>query len=397
MKIFEAAAFALTILLFVPTALNCAYLLAAALFAQRPPVPARSSGSARFDIIVPAHNEENGIARTVRSIQQLDWNSSLFRLLVIADNCTDRTAQVAAECGATVLVRNNPDLRGKGYALEFGFAHSLKDGWAQAVVIIDADSVVTSNILEAFAARIENGAEAIQSDYAVLNSRGAWRTRLIAIALGAFHIVRSRARERFGLSCGIRGNGWCVTHELLRKVPYHAFSLTEDVEFGLDIGLAGLRVHYADEAHTFGEMVTTADSAAKQRQRWEHGRLQLITNRVIGLLGSAIFRRNRIHLDLAADLLIPPLSTTAIAIFFLGVLTIILTSIDATNGIYLWAPLCCVASVCVYVFRGWQLSNVGWRGLADLLRAPGFIAWKMLVMLKPSRTKEWIRTDRERL
>ena len=94
------------------------------------------------------------------------------------------------------------------------------------------------------AARIAGGAVAVQAHYGVLNPQASWRTQLITIAKGAFHIVRSRARERLGLSCGIRGNGWCVTHELLQRVPYRCFSLTEDLEYGIQLGLAGLRVGY---------------------------------------------------------------------------------------------------------------------------------------------------------
>ena len=95
-----------------------------------------------------------------------------FRVLVVADNCTDSTAALARAAGAEVLERDDTERRGKGYALDFAFHASQAHGWADAVVVVDADTEVSANLLEAFAARIENGAKAIQAHYGVLNCTG---------------------------------------------------------------------------------------------------------------------------------------------------------------------------------------------------------------------------------
>jgi glycosyltransferase involved in cell wall biosynthesis len=226
----ESALRIVLLLLAVPAVLSCAYLLLATVLSFRLPAPRRSARILRFDLIVPAHEEAPVIARTVLSLGRLDWPPDRFRILVVADNCTDATADIARNAGAHVIERHDHQLRGKGYALRFAFDRSERDQWADAVVVVDADSEVSANLLESFAARIEAGAQAVQVHYGVLNSQAAWRTRLIAIAIGAFHVVRSRARERLGLSCGIRGNGWCLTHALLQRIPYRAFSLVEDIE-----------------------------------------------------------------------------------------------------------------------------------------------------------------------
>src|SRR6185503_16502139 len=151
----------------------------------------------------------------------------------------------------------------------------------------------------AFAARRELGAKAMQADYAVRNPHAAWRTRLVAIAFGAFHIVRSRARERLRLSCGLRGNGMCFATELLREVPHRAYSVVEDVEYGLRLGEAGYRVHYTDEAHVYGEMVTTSAAANTQRRRWEEGRKLLVKQNALRLLRAGRARGDRVLTDLA--------------------------------------------------------------------------------------------------
>ena len=295
-----------------------------------------------------------------------------------------------------MLERRNAELRGKGYALAYAFERSASEGWADAVVVIDADAEASPNLLESFAARIERGAHAVQAHYGVLNPFASWRTRLITIAKAAFHIVRSRARERAGVSCGIRGNGWCVTHELLRRVPYRAFSLTEDVEYGIDLGLAGFRVHYADESHSDADMVSGEQIASKQRQRWEHGRFQLIRAKTLTLLQAAFRKRSAVCLDLALDLLVLPLSYVTLNVMALMLLAALGAFWRADLRWWLWLSAACTASLALYVLRGWQLSGIGARGLVDLARAPGFLIWKLLLMMRRRTSNEWVRTDREK-
>ena len=388
----------LHILLFAvgaPAVLACAYLLLATLLSARNRIPPRSTRSVQFDMIVPAHNEAGNIERTVASLRSVDWPRDKFRVLVVADNCTDQTAAIARAAGAEVLERNDTSKRGKGYALDHAFAASRAKRWADAVVIVDADAEVSPNLLEAFACRIEQGAQAIQSHYGVLNPNASWRTRLITIAKGAFHIVRSRARERLRISCGIRGNDWCVTHKLLEQVPYKAFSLTEDVEYGIAIGLAGQRVWYADEAHSDAEMVSGEQVARKQRQRWEEGRFQLIRTKTKTLFAAAFTRPSGVCLDLALDLIVLPLSYIVLNV----VAFVVIAAFAAWwNGVlfdWLWIALACASSLALYVIRGWQLSGIGLRGILDLARAPGFLVWKLLLMLRRRESVEWVRTGRE--
>jgi 1,2-diacylglycerol 3-beta-glucosyltransferase len=386
----------LLLLTAVPAAAACAYLALCTLLSARERPPSASARRLRFDVFVPAHNEETVIARTVANLRRLDWPQDRFRVIVIADNCSDATASIAAECGARVLERSNLEQRGKGYALSFAFERSAAQAWADAVVVIDADAEASSNLLEAFAARIEQGAQAVQAHYGVLNPFASWRTRLITIAKAAFHIVRSRARERLRLSCGIRGNGWCVTHELLRRVPYRAFSLTEDVEYGIELGLAGFRVHYAEEACSDADMVSGEQIARKQRQRWEHGRFELIREKTFPLLHAALRKRSAVCLDLALDLLVLPLSYVALNVAALIGVAALATWWHPALQAWLWLGAGCALALIVYVLRGWQLSGIGAIGLLDLARAPGFLLWKILLMAKRRGSADWIRTDREK-
>jgi len=233
----------------------------------------------------------------------------------------------------------------------------------------------------------------LQAHYGVQNAMDSWRTRLMAIALGAIHKVRSRARERMGLSCGVRGNGWCVTHALLDKVPYRSFSLTEDVEFGVELGLAGHRVAYCDESHVDGEMVTSERAARSQRQRWEGGRFGLIREKVPALLLAAAARRSLVCLDLALDLLVLPLSYVVVNVA--GIIVIGALNPDGFRSALLAVGVIDLLALTVYVCRGWMLSGIGIVGIFDLLRVPVFLFWKLLVIPFHPKPGTWIRTKRE--
>jgi cellulose synthase/poly-beta-1,6-N-acetylglucosamine synthase-like glycosyltransferase len=396
MNVLNAALWVLLALTALPAILASLYLLTLTLFSWRSTPPGNRGSGMRFDVIVPAHDEAAGIGRTIASLQKLDWPREDYRIIVVADNCTDDTAAIAAASGANVLERHDLHQRGKGYALNFAFAQSARDRWARAVVVVDADSETSSNLLSAIATRVASGAHAVQVHYDVLNPQASWRTRLMTIAMGAFHTVRSRAREHLGLSCGIRGNGWCVTHALLEQIPYRAFSLTEDIEYGIDIGIQGYRVYYCDDAQVYGEMVSTAQSAGSQRQRWEQGRFQLIRERTWPLLRFAVSKPSLVCLDLAADLLVLPLSYLGLNILAVGLLAGLAGFADPRLFGGLWIAAACALCLCTYFLRGWMLSGTGWRGLKTLLWVPAFIVWKIIVMLTGGRAGEWMRTQRER-
>jgi cellulose synthase/poly-beta-1,6-N-acetylglucosamine synthase-like glycosyltransferase len=377
----------------VPATLACLYLLMLTCLSGAVRVRRTTSRDVFFDVFVPAYNEAAGIARTVANLLRLDWPAERFRVIVIADNCTDDTAGIARGAGALVIERQDAVSRGKGYALAHAFGLSRAEGRADAVVVVDADSEASANLLQSFAARIGAGESAMQAHYGVLNASASWRTRLMAIALGAIHKVRSRARERLRLSCGIRGNGWCVTHALLDQVPYKAFSLTEDVEFGNELGLAGYRVAYCDESHVNGEMVTSEEAARSQRMRWEGGRLALVVSQVPKLLRAAVVKCSTVRLDLALDLLVPPLSYIVLNVVAVIVLALLFRQSD--QAVYLWVGAADALAVVSYVCRGWVLSGVGAIGFWDLLRVPWFIGWKVLLLAARKRPSSWVRTKRE--
>ncbi len=383
----------------LPLLAACAYLGLLTLWSDpRQAAPAPAAPTTRFEVLVPAHDEAAGIGATVASLLAIDYPRRLVRITVVADNCTDDTAAVARRAGARVLVRTEPLHRGKGRALEYAFGRLLAEGFAEAIVVVDADAVADPGLLRAFGPYLVAGAAAVQADNSVLNPDDSWRTRLMAIALGSFHRLRFAAREHLGLSCGLRGNGMCLSRRLLLAIPHTAASRAEDLEYGLMVAEAGFAIRYAAGAHVRSAMVSGEGAARSQRRRWEEGRRELAGQHGWRLLRKALRRRDGRLLDVALDLLLPPLSTLAAATAA-GLATTLVASVawrPLPVSLALWGT--CLLLLATYVLRGWVLSGTGWRGLADLLlHAPAYAAWKLALRLQPSGhlPTAWVRTRRE--
>ncbi|MFL5409556.1 MAG: glycosyltransferase, partial [Myxococcales bacterium] len=253
-------------------------------------------------------------------------------------------------------------------------------------------TLVSPNLLRAFAARLALGALAVQADYRVRNALSSPRRSLAAVAFGAFHGLRSRARERLGLSCGLRGNGMCFSREALERVPYDAVSLVEDVEYGLRLAEEGVRVWSAQEAAVLGEMPQTAAGSAAQQQRWESGRRSL-RKRAVADIGRALRRRDAVLFEAAADLLLPRLSMLAAATVA-GLSTAVSLALTGAGGasVLVWGTAALL--LCVYVARGWSLSGTGAVGLRALAAAPAFVAWKVRMLARSRAPERWTRTPR---
>lgn len=384
-------------LLSIPVVVATAYLALLTALSRRPGPPPRPLATVRFDVVVPAHDEEAGIERTVRNLLGLDWPRDLFRVVVVADNCRDRTAEIAEAAGATVLVRNEPGRRGKGYALELAIERSIADGSADAVVVVDADTLASANLLAAFAARLETGVEAMQARYAVLNPHASWRTRLMTLAFALVNELRMLGRERLGASCGLVGNGMCFSIRALRLVPYRAFSLVEDLEYGIALAEAGIRVRFAPEAVVLSEMVAGEEASRSQRQRWEGGRLAIARAKALPLLLRGIESRSFVLLNLAFDLLLPPLSWLAAYAGVGAIAAAALVILGGASGLLLLPWLVAIVFLGVYVTRGLWLSGLGSSGVLALAWAPAFVVWKLLLPLRGGRrgASTWVRTARD--
>lgn len=367
----------------LPLLLELAVLTVAAVFPSREDQP-RASVPVRLAIIVPAHNEQELIVPCIDSLR------GAAQIYVIAHNCSDSTADRAAAAGAQILPLDD-SIGGKGIALDFGFRYALAQG-ADAVLVIDADSTVSSNLIPAVSAAFARGAEALQCRYQVANPGANHRTRLAALAFLGMDILRPLGRHRLGLSCGIFGNGFALSAATLQRVPYSPNSLVEDLEYHLHLIRAGVRVEFLNDAAVFGEMPETRTAAGSQRARWEGGRILMRRLWTRPLLAKVL--RGRIALvEPLLDLLALPLATTSALLLLLFALGWA-AHLPAYTGYALAGSITLCAYVLISAFLGPEPAG----SLLALASAPAFLFWKLLMIprirLASRDGAEWVRTQR---
>ena len=341
----------------------------------------------RLAIVVPAHNEEAGISQCVRNLLQCRALGEDFSLVVVADNCSDRTAELARGAGAMVLVRNDERCRGKGYALDYAFTALGAEGY-ELFIVVDADSSVTPNLVRVFVAAFAAGADALQCRYKVRNVSDTARTRWMNVALMAFNVLRPRGRDRLGASAGILGNGFALSRQTLELVPYAAVSLVEDLEYHLRLVRAGMKVRFVDAVTVYGEMPAAGRGVATQRARWEGGRFRMISEFAPRLL-LEVARGNLRLLEPLLELLLLPLA------FHVGLLLMALTTPQPWVRLYAAGSLALVVD---HLLAAVVVGGGSWRDAGSLLTAPLYVVWKLRMLPELLRHAGqgavWVRTDR---
>ena len=349
--------------------------------------------SARFALLVPAYDEELLLPRLLASCRALDYPQDLFAIHVVADNCSDRTAAVARTAGATAHERTDAQHRGKGYALRWLIARLADQSLMyDAYVIVDADSVVSPNLLSVFNAHLARGDQAIQCYYGVLNRNQSWPATLRYVAFELYNGLRPRGRAVLGLSAGLRGNGMCFAAPVIERFSWGAFGLAEDAEFHLELIAAGIRVTYAALASVVAEMPTSLRQAQSQNVRWDRGRLHLVRTHGFRLLADAIRLRDPVRLDALAELLLPPLSVLAA----LAAGCFALSATLRAHGARRLAGLV-VCGLIGYVAGGLRMARAAPRTYVALIMAPLYVVWKIAVYLLAAlgrRDGRWVRTER---
>jgi 1,2-diacylglycerol 3-beta-glucosyltransferase len=373
---------------------------AAALFGRRgAAVGTGAVRPVRFLFVIPAHNEEGNIVATVVSCHAVAYDPAFVRVCVIADNCTDATARVAREAGATVVERHDPVRSSKGYALEYFFQHleaTGQGGSFDAAVVIDADSVVAPDMLEHFARTLAEGADWAQCYDTVSNPETSWRTRLLTYAFSLINGIWPLGEDRLGVSAGLRGNGMLFTARGLQQHPWNVYGLAEDHEFSWTLRVAGARVRFVPEARVYADMVSTSQAAAPQRRRWEQGRSALRAKFFRPLLASPALPPLHKAL-LLIELLFPPMMR------LLALLALALTvhlprwldpAATAMSRRLLPIHLTLLMILAAYAVAPCLALGVPWKYLLDLRFVPYYAVWKLICTAR-SRTTAWVRTARE--
>ncbi len=344
----------------------------------------------RFAIVVPAHDEEKGLGATISSLQRLDYPPGLFDIVVVADNCSDLTAEVAKTSGARCLERFDPTRRGKGYALAFAFAALMKEDF-DAMVVVDADNVMSANFLRAMDARLHAGQSVIQSRNSVRNPLENALTWMLAVGNAIENLLYSQGKENLNLSSPLRGTGMCLSSAMLRRLPWDTCSVAEDTEYGLRLIAMGERVYFAPEAEVLSDAPVNVEMLAAQRIRWASGNMSLAKSTASGLIVKGIATGRLVMIDAGWSMLIrsKPL--------LLAASVLLLAAALGTGTMIAWSAVVLLLWL-AYLCAGILAAGVSSRSLSLTLAAPFHVLWLVgisILGLFGFREKCWTRTGRK--
>ncbi len=345
-------------------------------------------------VIMPAHNEQLLIQSTINSV--LPQLQSEDRLIVVADNCSDNTAEIARATGAQVVERFNQDQRGKGYALDFGVQY-CKSNPPEVIIIIDADCQIGPNALDQLAKACAQFNRPIQSLYLMKSPENAsLKTKIAEFAWLVKNLVRPSGYAVLGLPCQLMGTGMAFSWESLSKANLASGHIVEDLKLGIDYCQAGQPPMFLPQALVTSEFPTSTEGLSGQRTRWEHGHLGVIVSEAPSLFKAALNGLNVHLLALAFDLIVPPLALLMLLI--VGLFTISL-AFYLVLGLQMpfYLALGGVLMLGLSVMAAWVFFGRRVISLASLCYAPIYALLKIPVYLNflIKRQVSWVRSKRD--
>ncbi|MBI1817060.1 MAG: WecB/TagA/CpsF family glycosyltransferase [Deltaproteobacteria bacterium] len=379
----DAIVFAASLVLLTPITVVFVECMAALLplrSARRDP----SSARPRLAVLVPARNEAAGIGACLASlVAQLVPGD---RLIVIADNCDDDTAEIARRAGALVLERHDLDHYGKGYALDLGVRWLDRDP-PEVVVMIDADCIVAPGSVDVLARAVSGSQQPVQASNLVtapVNMEEGGDVSALAFLVK--NLVRARGRQRIGFPCLLAGSGMAFPWRVIRAASLAAGDAAEDLVLTVQLALSGHLASYCDEARIVGQLANDRERRRAQRKRWEHGHLDVIRTFGPRLVRTALRERRPALFALALDLCVPPLSL----LFLLwGAVTGAGSALETSNFATLLGGMLLLAAVGV-AWAGFGRETIS---AAAMLTAPFYVLRKIplyLAFLRRPQTR-WLR------
>lgn len=233
----------------------------------------------KFMAIIPAHNEEAVIKNLIESLKEQDYPKKLYDIYVIADNCSDATAEIAKEAGAIVYKRFDEQNKTKGAALNW-FLHQKIEENADydAFCVFDADNIVDKNFIKNMNKKLCQGEEIVQGYRDIKNPTDSWISAGYAIFYWMMNRFYHLARYNLGLSPLINGTGFMVKFDVIKPDGWQTVTLTEDIEFSLINIAKGRKLGWATDAVVYDEQPVGFKQSWSQRSRWTVGHIQCMKN-----------------------------------------------------------------------------------------------------------------------
>ena len=236
----------------------------------------------KFALMIPAHNEEMVLGDLLENLKILKYPKELYDIYVIADNCTDSTAEVAHRHGAHVLERCNKELGGKGYAMDWAFPKIFETGrHYDAFCVFDADNLVHLDFLAVMNTRLMKGQKVLQGYLSAKNPVDTWVSGTFAIAFWTVNHLWHLGKYNLGLSSCLGGTGMCISADIVREFGWGCDCLTEDMEC------------WVHDAIIYDEKPLTFMASWRQRKRWAQGQFDC-SERYIPILMKEGFKRHSI-------------------------------------------------------------------------------------------------------
>ncbi len=381
----------------VPTVVFAIEICAAFFLARRHQAPPMARRRGTVAVLIPAHDEAKGILATLNDIKpQLRPTD---RLLVVADNCTDDTAAVAASAGAEVTVRSDLTKIGKGYALDWGLTH-LASTPPDIVIMIDADCSVTTGTIDRLGSVCEQAQRPVQSLYLMTAPAGPKINHQVAeFAWRVKNWVRPLGLGALGLPCQLMGSGMAFPWALIRWAELSSGVIVEDLKLGLELASAGHPPVFCPSAIVTSTFPTSAHGARMQRHRWEQGHVGLILTKAPPLLYAAMSQRSLSTLALALDLIVLPISLLGLCLFAsLAASSVLAVMVGVTTAFAISTT--CVAIFMFAIAMAWFAYGRVILPPKSFALIPAYVATKIYLygtVLLGKRVSRWVRADRSKL
>ena len=252
----------------------------------------------KFMAIIPAHHEAGVVANLIESLKNQEYDKDLLDIYVIADNCTDDTAEVARKAGAIVYERFDETKKTKGFALQWFLNKKVEDGSDyDAFCVFDADNIVMPDFIEQMNKKLCQGEEIVQGYRDIKNPTDSWVSAGYAIFYWTMNRFYHLARYNVGLSPLINGTGFMVKMDIVRQEGWNTKTLTEDIEFSLKSIAKGRRLGWAVDAKVYDEQPIGFKQSWSQRSRWTVGHLQCVKYYTMDLLKGVVKNRTLMNFD----------------------------------------------------------------------------------------------------
>ena len=252
----------------------------------------------KFMAIIPAHNEEMVVGNLIESLKNQTYDKNLYDIYVIADNCTDKTADVARKAGAIVYERFDNAHKTKGYALQWFLKQKIAENADyDAFFVFDADNIVDKNFIKNMNKKLCQGEEVVQGYRDIKNPTDNWITAGYALFYWTMHRMYHLARYNIGLSPLLNGTGFMVKFDVVKPNGWETQTLTEDIEFSLKRIIQGHKLGWATDAIVYDEQPVKFGPSWSQRSRWTIGHIQCLQEYTGDLTRSAINFKTLMNFD----------------------------------------------------------------------------------------------------